>query len=105
MGIGKGTTATVTYGLTTNISSFPVVWFTLEDSVGYQINLDKERITFSTIDNGVYGVSVKLTQTEALSLANGTVKVQIRAKDNEGNTYQTDVAYTKTVDILMEGEI
>ena len=104
MSIGRGTTDAIRYVLDQDISSFPAVWLSIKDRKGNLINLDKERLAFKTEEDGFYVIG-RLTQKETLRLAEGELKVQLRARDINGEAYKTIISSTMADRILMDGEI
>lgn len=104
MSVGRGTTPKIRYLLEQDISEFPVVWLTLQDKRGHEVNIDKSRMSFSQTEEGNL-ITASLTQEETLSFSEGEIEVQIRAKDALGDAYKTDISKTTADRILKDGEI
>ena len=102
----RGTTPTITFHITSEIdlSTFTEVWFTIAD-----LKSDIEQ-TFKlsdgdvAIDSEAQTLSVQLTQENTLQFQSA-VNVQIRALDDSGLAYATNIIGVSLADILKNGVI
>ena len=101
MAFTRGTTPiyTVTF------SDFPLddaadVYITFEQtSSGVELTKHGDELTWDRENNTV---TTKLTQAETLTFQKGSIKIQIRAVDNEGTAVATSIFSDTVNDVLYE---
>lgn len=102
--ITRGTTPTVMFTLTDDdekpldMSIYGELFITIEDAQKNQIDIDKPRFTF----NEDYSFEAKLTQEETLTLNGGRLKVQLRAKADDGTVIASCIQYCTMEEILKK---
>lgn len=100
----RGTTPTVKVKLKNadiNLNTIERIWFTLKSNI-------KEKtyeIEELTLDNEQKIISVKMSQEDTLSFSSGEIKIQIRFRDDLGNSFITKVCKTTMNEILKGGVI
>lgn len=99
----RGTTPTLQFNMAdTDWSSFPSVILTLLDKHFHSVFIGQEDLVFSTDDDGNHLISATLTQAETLQFDNNSrVKAQIRAVDEDGNAFATDIVMLRADEILL----
>ena len=101
----RGTTPTLRFDYPNiDVSNIVEAYLTIEQGTNtIEKNLSEATVVASETDNYL---AWKLTQTETLGMGlHETLRIQVKAKTNDGNVYASQI-YTPTVyDILKEDEI
>ena len=99
----RGTTPYIEIKTQEDISGYAVIVFTIEDRAGTEVSVDNKSGYMTVTPSSV---TVKLTQEQTLSLAKGSVKMQLRAADETGeNAVASNVMQGNLEDVLKEGVI
>ena len=99
----RGTTPFLPIKTDQDLSKMDYIVVTIEDSAGTEVSVDNKSgmMTVKSTE-----VTVKLTQEQTLSLAEGELQIQVRASDATGeNAIASNIMYGQLDDVLKEGVI
>lgn len=100
----RGTTPTIKVKLKNTDLKFETIekiWFTLKSNIKEK-TYEKEELTLNDEEKII---SVKMSQEDTLSFSSGEIKIQIRFKDDSGNSFVTKICKTTMNEILKGGVI
>lgn len=97
--IRQGTTPTLTINTDVDLTDYDAIWLTIEDSAGNSVTLDKTQITVTST-----AIEATMTQEQTLSLQQGTVVVQVRARLST-NAIASNVMWARLDYVLNDGVI
>lgn len=104
--ITQGTTPTIKFSLVDDneepidLSTFTII-LTIEDKDDNKLDLTNDRMTFNE-DLSVY---CRLKQEETLKLSDGRLKIQLKAKDENGVVVASLIQYLSLYEILNKETI
>ena len=103
MAFTRGTTPTYTFTFN-GLSLYTVndVYITFEQTGGTELTKHSPDVVIEPMGNKAI---LTLTQTETLSFSKGSVKVQLRAIDENGTAVATAIFTDKVNEVLYEGVI
>ena len=97
----RGTTPTHTFTTDLDLTDAAVIWLTYKVDGEITIEKTKEDLKVTADE-----LSFKLTQKETLALAKGDrVRIQIRARFEDGTAVASNIMETSVTEILKDGEI
>lgn len=97
----RGTTPIHTFTTDLDLTDAAIIWITYK--VGGKIVIDKSK---EDLDVTAEEISFRLTQEETLKLINGDrVRIQIRARFEDGTAVASNVMETTAREILKDGVI
>ena len=103
--IGQGTTPYLQVAIEgCDLSEAEVIVVTIEQDRTQMLNLTGERITVVSDEEGSV-VTAHLTQEETLGLRKGFAELQIRWKDQYGESFETDIIQVNIQRALYKGVI
>lgn len=102
----RGTTPTITFTITSDVdlTKFTEIWFTIADSKTTAERTYKLSESEVAVDSEAKTITVHLSQEDTLKFRS-SVRVQIRALNDEGNSFATKIIDVELDNILKGGVI